>query len=394
MHLLVNTLSIGSMSGEHVVYGFLRPVLAAMGAEHRATLLHCASQPPPDDIAALPGVGKLAVSDRLRSWAPRAAWEIARLPGLVKRLEADRVLNVSGAITPFLAIPQVSLAMNPWCYIPSARRGAAQAFKAWAQRRGHRYAFRHAEHMVYISDHLRALYRQANQDLAEREAPSTVAYVGLDDALHRRVAEFADLPRKPLSILSVSAFAAWKGVATMVDAVHLLRQRGIAATLDLAGPWPDPGHREAIEAQVGRLGLGGVVTIHGKVDVESLHRLYATHQVYCLMSSSESFGIPAAEAMAFGTPVVATECCAIAEVCERAGLFGPPGDAAWTARALQSLLTDGAAWRELSDTARGKAARLTWDSCSRSLFEAVGFEAPALRKELAGTSDMARVQVR
>ena len=46
---------------------------------------------------------------------------------------------------------------------------------------------------------------EVDADLAGREAPSTIAYVGLDDELHERVEANERLPRKPYSILSVSA---------------------------------------------------------------------------------------------------------------------------------------------------------------------------------------------
>ncbi|MFC1740314.1 glycosyltransferase family 4 protein [Pseudomonadota bacterium] len=372
MRLLVNTLSIGSMSGEHVVYGFLRPLIAKLADNDSLVIVHCDGQPPPGEISDSEQVITHAISDRFRHWALRAGWEALRLPGLIRKFNANRVLNVSGAITPFLKTPQVSLAMNPWCYITEARSGLVQEFKALMQRRGHRYAFRNAEQMVYISVHLRDLYRNANQDSLDREAPSTIAYVGLDDQLFASAEETKSLERKPYSILCVSALAPWKGAETLVEAVNLLRLRDIPAVLDLVGPWPDQAYREKIEALIALRGLSDAIRIHGKVPVEELYRHNATHQVYCLMSSSESFGIPAAEAMAFGTPIVSADCCAIAEICDRAGLFGPVNDPVWTAQALESLLTDEIAWGQLSDSARDKASRLTWSQCVEPLFEVLG----------------------
>jgi len=360
------------MSGEHVVYGFLRPLIANLADSDCLVIVHCDGQPPPPDIADSEQVMTYAISDRFRHWALRAGWETLRLPGLIRKSNADRVLNVSGAITPFMKTPQVSLAMNPWCYITEARSGLVQGFKAFMQRRGHRYAFRNAEHMIYISAHLRDLYRQANQDSLDREATSAIAYVGLDEKLFAAAEEMKSLEREPYSILCVSALAPWKGAETLVEAINLLRQRDIPAVLDLVGPWPDPAYREKVEALIARHGLTNAIRIHGKVPVEELYRHNATHQVYCLMSSSESFGIPAAEAMAFSTPIVSADCCAIAEICNRAGLFGPVNDPDWAAQALESLLTDEIAWGQLSESARGKASRLTWNQCVEPLFKVLG----------------------
>lgn len=362
------------MSGEHVVYGFLRPLIANLAENDHVIMIivHSKNQPPPGWLAESEKVITHAISSKFQHWALRALWEMLRLPGLIRKFSADRVLNVSGAITPFLKTPQVSLAMNPWCYIKEARSGALQEIKAFIQRRGHRYAFRNAEHMIYISAHLRDLYRKANQDILDREATSTIAYVGLDTELFEAANEMIELERTPNAILCVSALAPWKGAETLVEAVHILRQREIPAVLDLVGPWPDPAYRENVETLIRQYGLQDAVRIHGKVAVRELYRHNATHQVYCLMSSSESFGIPAAEAMAFGTPVVSADSCAISEVCENAGLFGPVNDPAWTAQALQSLLTDSSAWKQLSETARNKASKLDWEQCAGPLFEVFG----------------------
>jgi hypothetical protein len=137
-------------------------------------------------------------------------------------------------------------------------------------------------------------------------------------------------------------------------------------SLQLVGPWPNVSHEQQIRQLIQALALQDAVSILGRVSNEELHRLYGTSQVFSLMSSCESFGIPAAEAMAFGTPVVSTDCCAIAEVCQPAGQFGPVGDPEWTANALETALTDQKQWQHWSEQARLRAATLTWDNCARA----------------------------
>jgi glycosyltransferase involved in cell wall biosynthesis len=97
------------------------------------------------------------------------------------------------------------------------------------------------------------------------------------------------------------------------------------------------------------------------------------------MSRCESFGIPAVEAQAFGTPVVGSNVCAMPEVCGDGGVFGAPEDVPATANLLQRLLTDSADWQDFSDAARRNAAKYQWSECSRpllSLFEMGGAERP------------------
>ncbi len=366
MTLLVNALSIGSMSGNHVVYGFLRPLAKAWRGEHRITVLHYESSPPPQDLLDQ-DVRATAVSERHRHWAKRMLWERRCFARVVEDTDADVVLSVSGALTPNCPVPQAVLCQNPWCFRPVAQRGMAERFKARLQRIGYGRAFRDANLMIYLSAHLRELYRNAN--VGRPEPPSEIAYVGLNENTFESARRLRNAPRDPYSILSVSAMASWKGADTLVDAIGILRRRDLPVRLRLVGPWPHPEYERQVRRRIDEQGLGEAVEILGCVSDEELHRQYAINQVYALPSHCESYGIPAAEAMAFGTPVVSTTCCAISEICEPAGLFGPAGSAEWTADAVQTLLTDQNQWSRFSAAARDRAATLSWDQCFRPLMK-------------------------
>ena len=350
------------MSGQHVVYGFLRPFTRWMRPTHEMVILHYESETPPAEITEQ-GVTTVCLPDSLKHWAKRTIWEATKLPTIVRQQKADLVLTVSGAITPNCPVPQVTLCQNPWCYVPAAHQNWRERLKARLQRVGYTKAFRDSAMMIYISGHLRDLYRQGNPGV--QETGSEIAYVGLNDDTYQAARGLQGAPREPFSILSVSAMAPWKGAETLVKAVALLRQRKIPATLKLVGPWPNPGHEQEIRQLIQTLSLQQAVSILGRVSNEDLHRLYGTSQVFSLMSSCESFGIPAAEAMAFGTPVVSTDCCAIAEVCQPAGQFGPVGDPEWTAKALEKAISDSSAWDQWSINARQRAAQLTWENCAQ-----------------------------
>lgn len=366
MHLLVNALSIGSMSGNHVVYGFLRPLAHAWQGKHTITVLHYESTPVPDDLTRLKVKG-IAVSERYRHWAKRMLWEHRRFASVVQKSDADVVLSVSGALTPGCPVPQAVLCQNPWCYRPVAQRGTVERFKAKLQRIGYGRAFRNSDLMIYLSGHLRDLYREANP--GHRESASEIAFVGLNEDTYDSAKRFRELPREPYTVLSVSAMASWKGAHTLVDAIGILRKRDLPARLRLVGPWPHPEYEQRVRQRIDELGLADAVSILGRVSDDELHRQYAINQVYSLPSHCESYGIPAAEAMAFGTPVVSTTCCAISEVCGPAGLFGPVESPEWTADALQTLLTDTARWNKYSEAARERAATLTWEQCFRPLLK-------------------------
>jgi glycosyltransferase involved in cell wall biosynthesis len=363
MRVLVNALSIGSLSGQHVVYGFLSKLAEWTCSEHEFLILRDETSKLPESLIR-ENVTSLAVSRHLRNWIFRIPWEIAQLPRIARSQSIDVLLNPSGAKLPRMPCPQVVLAQNPWCFVPQVHRNAKDRFKALLQRRGYRSAFRSSDLMLFISDHLRSLYRQ---DAGPgREAPSEIAHVGLDGSTYAAAEKFrGDVVRDPHLIVSVSAMARWKGAETLVAAVKLLRDGGLPARLRLVGPWPDPAYEQEIRRQIDDLDLADAVAIAGKVTKGELHRHYAEARVFCLMSHCESFGIPAAEAQAFGTPVVASTGCAIPEVCGLGGLYGPPDDPHWTASALSTMLTSESTWRTYSQAALENAQKLRWDLTTR-----------------------------
>jgi glycosyltransferase involved in cell wall biosynthesis len=90
------------------------------------------------------------------------------------------------------------------------------------------------------------------------------------------------------------------------------------------------------------LGISDRVTLTGRVSKDELVRLYNACEVFVSPSLYEGFGLPAAEAMACGAPVVATTAGAFPEVIEDgvSGLLVPPRDAGALAGAIERLRKD------------------------------------------------------
>jgi glycosyltransferase involved in cell wall biosynthesis len=369
MRIIVNALSVTNASGTHVLLGHLQRVAQWMDGEHHFLVLHHAANR--NLVRDLGGnVEWIECPPSTRHWSVRAMWERGELSRLARRVAADRVFTPSGTVVPGLNLPQVSFAQNPWSLVPGLMRTPTERLKAWLQRNAYRVAMEQARVMVFNSEYMRGAYR-ANAGGRER-GRSEVVYQAIDDATHEAAAAARDVAvRRPNAILTVSVMAPHKGVETVVAALALVRQGGVPAELQLAGAWPDRGYERRIRSLVSELGLEDAVHILGHVPSDTLHRLYAEARVFCLMSRCESFGIPAVEAQAFGTPVVSSLCCAIPEVCGAGGRYTAPGNVAGVAQALLDLLTDDRAWRGLSSSARANAARFRWDECSRPLAAAL-----------------------
>ena len=102
------------------------------------------------------------------------------------------------------------------------------------------------------------------------------------------------------------------------------------------------------------------VTVFGRISSEQLAALYRRAWVFCLPSSYEGFGVPYIEALASGTPVVATPNPGACEVLEngRLGLIVKPEE---LGRALISLLRDEKQRKQLSSDGLERARDYGWD---------------------------------
>ncbi|MGD0196611.1 MAG: glycosyltransferase family 4 protein [Solirubrobacteraceae bacterium] len=98
------------------------------------------------------------------------------------------------------------------------------------------------------------------------------------------------------------------------------------------------------------------VKVLGRVSDEQLAELYASAWVFCLPSSYEGFGIPYAEAMAAGCPVVATPNPGAVEVTDH-GRYGLLVEPAALGEALADLLGDGEERARLARAGRERARR-------------------------------------
>ncbi|GAA3821097.1 glycosyltransferase family 4 protein [Streptomyces coacervatus] len=195
--------------------------------------------------------------------------------------------------------------------------------------------------------------------LGVRDDRIHVVHIGADTNL------FSPDPSVPVVpgriVTTSSADVPLKGLVFLVEALAKVRTEHPDAHLVVVGKRPTEG---PVAGAVERYGLEGAVEFVKGISDAELVDLVRSAEVACVPSLYEGFSLPAAEAMATGTPLVATTGGAIPEVAGRDGetcLAVPPGDPGALAAGLSRLLGDPELRVRLGRAGRERVLRhFTW----------------------------------
>lgn len=117
-----------------------------------------------------------------------------------------------------------------------------------------------------------------------------------------------------------------------------------------------------VEAMLLTLGLQDRVRFVGQADDAKLAEIYRGAIALVIPSLDEGFGLPAIEAMACGTPVIASSAGALPEVVESAALIVDPLKVDQLADAMRRIVEDTALRSTLSLAGLARAHHFSWDS--------------------------------
>ncbi|KQS71366.1 glycosyltransferase family 4 protein [Modestobacter sp. Leaf380] len=160
-------------------------------------------------------------------------------------------------------------------------------------------------------------------------------------------------------VVTTSADVPLKGLVPLLEALAKLRtERPVRLTVVGSAK---PGGLAAVAVE--RLQLGDAVRFTGPLPQADLVDLLRTATVAAVPSLYEGFSLPAIEAMACGTPLVATDAGALPEVVGDAALQVPAGDVDALAAALGRVLDDEGLRRRMGRAGRERVlANYTWRS--------------------------------
>lgn len=306
--------------------------LARTDDRHRYVVFH-----PPLGAAGLPAFrrpGLLRAVPLPAHPAARIAWEQAALPLAV---HGCQLLHAPVNVLPWnlpcpgiVTIHDLAFLRRPDVVAPARRRYLAAATKNSARR---------AALVLTVSETTR-------QDVLDLfgVAPERVRVVAppVD-------AQFTpgDGPADPPYLLFLGTLEPRKNLETLLDAFALARargMRGVRLTLAGARDWEGGAYATTIRERIRELGLAEDVDLLGYVGEGERVRLMRGARALVLPSWYEGFGLPAAEALCCGTPVLGANAASLPDVIGDGGDLLAPDDVAGWAGALARAAEDDA-WR-------------------------------------------------
>jgi glycosyltransferase involved in cell wall biosynthesis len=246
----------------------------------------------------------------------------------------------------------------------------ARTFKSWIYARPMlTYAAQHSNHVFTLSSYSRD---RIVEHLGIPASKITITYVGVG-------AQFQPVPRESYQelcrelglsrryLLFVGNLKPHKNVSTLLQAHAQVCRAGVDCDLVIVGD--DPRGRGLVRREIDKLQTSDRVRIFPTVPLDSLVNLYAGAQVLVLPSFEEGFGLPVAEAMACGTPVVCSRAASLPEVGGDAVEYFDPRSSADLAERLIQLLESPEKQARMRQMGFVQARRFTWSDCAQRHYD-------------------------
>ncbi len=284
-------------------------------------------------------------------------WKQWRLPRALRRDRADIFHSMTSTLPFRVPCPTVLTVCDLFHEVYPEHLPQA------IQRRMHvlySYAARRADRIIAISASTkRDLMRYYGID----DAKIDVIYPGVDDFYRMPV----DAPSTDMwlekqligrpYILHVGALSATRNVAALIEAFAAARESESDLNLVLIG---QPYWGFDIDTLIDRWQVRDAITIIDHLHQRDLRFVYCGAAALVMPSLFEGFGLPVGEAMACGTPVIASSTTALPEAVAGAGILVDPVDIPALTAAIIDVVTDNDIAAELRAKGRQRVEKLSW----------------------------------
>jgi glycosyltransferase involved in cell wall biosynthesis len=286
----------------------------------------------------------------------RVPWDQIVAPALASLADVNVYHSTHAVIPLFMRAPSVVTIhdLSPMSF-PQTFRRHNRVYLNWATQ----VSVRRARHILAVSEFTK---RELVRLLSVPPERITVTHNAVDARFAppdpARLAAFRaakGLPERFL--LFIGTLEPRKNLVTLLEAyARIAEETDVPLIVGGGRGWMF----EPVFARLEALGLKGRVHFPGYLEHDEMPLWYAAATAFVFPSLWEGFGIPPLEAMACGTPVVASNAASLPEVVGDAGIMVAPTDADALADALRRVLRDGALREELRARGFEQARRFSW----------------------------------
>ncbi len=267
-----------------------------------------------------------------------------------------------------LGVPVVATIHHP---IVIDRDLALQAARSLWQKMGIKRWYAFANTQLEVARHLSHFitgsydsYRQIIEIFKLPENSVRVIYDGVDTSIFTQASGTRRLDNRLLTVNSGDT--PLKGLKYLLEAVAIIRKQRPIELVIVGKPMKN-GYTEGL---IEGLGIGDCVGYTGKIDTQELVRQYSLATMVVVPSVYEGFGLPAAEAMACGTPVISTTAGALPEIVGDAGILVPPASTEALVKAITALLDAPDRRKQLGEAGKRRVQQMfNWRNTAKETAE-------------------------
>ncbi|MBK6753858.1 MAG: glycosyltransferase family 4 protein [Flavobacteriales bacterium] len=295
-------------------------------------------------------------------------WFQWRIPAVLRKYKADLFLSPDGFLSTRTKVPQLAVVHDlnfehypddlPWAY--------RRYYRTWFPR----FA-RVAERIVTVSEF-------SKQDLlATYGVPADrvdVVYNGVGAVFRPSSPDEIQAARREFAgddpyLVCVGSLHPRKNIARLLSAFDLVVQARPDIRLVVVGEafWWDKGMKKAWDGLVHK----DRVAFTGRLDQPRLRSALGGAEALAFLSYFEGFGIPVAEAMRCGVPVVAARATSLPEVAGDAAIYCDPFDIKDIASALEVVLSDHDLRSRMTEAGLERSAKFTWARTADGLWASI-----------------------
>jgi len=313
----------------------------------------------------------------------RTYWQFFHLSNAARSDECD-VLFVTGGSYAGNFHPVVTMSQNllPFDFVEIWRYfGKLKFYKLLLLRITQYLSFKRSEGVIFLTEYARKVIINSTDDFYGNTCiiPHGVNIrFDCPPKFQRDISSYSN--SNPYRFLYVSIIDLYKHQWNVVEAVSLLRGRGIPIALDLVGPSYPPALLK-LNSIMNRVDpYRHWVCYHGPVAFDGLHTIYKNADAGIFSSSCENMPNILIEKMISGLPIACSNRGPMPEVLGSSGVYFDPEDPIDIANVLLELVNSSAMRTSLSGDSYKRAKKYSWEHCAVDTF---GFLNEISRKYIA-----------